>query len=897
LCGLLGVGAVRADLVAYNFFGADIPAGGVGTAGHVTRVGLSDRLILPAPLYFEDFESGHETLVSSVAGWSETNRTDRLTPGLDPNDPRSDTYLGWALISSARLGAVFGSRRLQVAPGQELNHQPVTLLMSNRLVYAESDRRSGNQLQVLFSPPYDLAGHEGVVLVLDSAYEQNQDSIAGVEYSKDGGATWLPVVYWLDDQGGAADIIRTNGVIDVRATLGTARTDQAFGLAYSNFLGAPVSESLRPHLVGRTNDDSVEAKRVEIFRLPGADREPDVRFRFFQAGTSSWYWGVDNWGLYSVPEIEVASGRLTRYGDGTDTGITVTLTVHGRPLSATRPQPVVPPGPPPGSAAAEAFPLDLGAAGSTSLYAGQTHAIEFTGLDPQKVYEIVLYSDLGFGDGATGHMLRCTLSGAPSFANASGVAPPWSVISGAQRETVTIDVSDNGRAGRGYVCRFTEVRSGNDGAVRLSLASPQGACLNALKLVETQPPRIWLAEVSALTDQSATVHGVQALEAPAPVNLCYGLAPGGQSTNAWERVVFLGILPPGPFTAELAGLDTFKKYYVAVCSAGSGEEAWSAVRWFRPQQQGLLYATGFEPGEAHPYALGALAGQGPPALWQVLEGSAVVQQARTAHGLQAVQAGDGTLDVSLPVAEPVLWVDAFFLETGLANPPVVPTNRASGVIYFSATDGILALDGNGGGGGRFVSVAPSFPTNVFVRVTTRNDYVNRRYDVWVDGVLSRAGLGFKDDAVTTFSGARRRSAATSYLDDFSVSRWGLDADSDGDGVVDLDEAKFYGSYPLLADSDGDGAGDGLEIRAGTDPADAASVFALDWVRDAQQNVRIRVPTLTGRQYTLQRRREAGAGPWENVADATAIPGDGTVREFLQTPDGWDYFYRGVIVNR
>ena len=45
-------------------------------------------------------------------------------------------------------------------------------------------------------------------------------------------------------------------------------------------------------------------------------------------------------------------------------------------------------------------------------------------------------------------------------------------------------------------------------------------------------------------------------------------------------------------------------------------------------------------------------------------------------------------------------------------------------------------------------------------------------------------------------------------------------------VVDLDEAKFYGSYPLLADSDRDGASDADEIAAGTHPANPGSIFAV-----------------------------------------------------------------------
>lgn len=889
--GFLLSATAHADFVAYNFFGKDVIGNPVS---NVTRIGVSPRLNLPTPLYFENFDSGTETQVSSVTGWAETNRTDRLTAGLNPGDPVSDTYLGWALLTYPRLSTVFGSRRLQVAPGQEVNGQPVTQLLSNNLLYAESDLRSGNQVQVLFSPIYNLSGRTGVVLVFNSAYEQNQDSMAGVEYSINGGNTWLPVIYMVDRD----DIIRDGlGNIDAVATLNTARSDQAYGLAYSAWMAAPVTAALAPYISGRINDDTVESKRVEVFRLPAADNQSNVRFRLVQAGTASWYWAIDNWSLYSLPYTDVAAGQLKNQASGANTTVTLTLSANGRPLSAGAPSGSVPLGPETGSAAFNAFPINLDSAGYTTLYPGQTNYLDFGGLDPLKVYEIVLYSDRGTGDRSTGELLTYTISDALNFSNTSVSAPPLSVISGMQNESVTIDVTDNGRGDRGYVCRFTGVRSGSDGDLRITLTSAQGACLNALKVVETTPQQISIAGVSALTEHSATINGLQGMETTAAVYICYGLANGGNSTNNWEHVIFLGNLPPGQFAADLSGLDTFKKHYVSLYSVGPGETAWSSVQDFRPQYQGLLYATGFEPGEANPYSPGNLAGQGAPGQWTVSQGSAVIQQTTSAHGLQAVQAGDCTIDASLIATQQVLWVDAFFLESGLTNRPIVPTNIASSVLYFSATDGILALDGDGNGGGKFESIAPTFPTNVFVRVTIRNDYLNKRYDVWIDGVLRRAGLAFKDNSMAKFSGARRRSGATSFMDDFSVSVWGLDADTDGDGLVDLDEAKFWGAYPMLADSDGDGASDSQEVQAHTDPGDPASVFALKVAVDGQKNVQIKVPTITGLQYTLQRRMTLGSGPWEDVTNATNFPGDGTAKEFLQTPDGQNYFYRGVIINR
>lgn len=65
------------------------------------------------------------------------------------------------------------------------------------------------------------------------------------------------------------------------------------------------------------NDDSVESKRIELFRLPQADNQPAVRFRFAHAGTDSWYFGLDNFGLYALaatpPPPPVL--HITRTGD------------------------------------------------------------------------------------------------------------------------------------------------------------------------------------------------------------------------------------------------------------------------------------------------------------------------------------------------------------------------------------------------------------------------------------------------------------------------------------------------------------------------------------------------------------------------------------------------------
>ncbi|HXG48570.1 MAG TPA: LamG-like jellyroll fold domain-containing protein [Methylomirabilota bacterium] len=255
------------------------------------------NVLLPPPIVLETFDSVAEGELP--VGWTATNATSSLNGVLDLNDPLSDSYLNWTVISSNRLFAVFGQNRLGVTT-VATNGTVVPALMNGNLVYAESDNRGGSQLQVLMSPDFDLTGHTNVYLSFNSIYAQNQDSFGGVEYSVDEGITWHPVLYMVDRD----DIILdANGQVDAVATLNTDRGDQAFGLAYNTGVLAPITPDLAPYISGRVNDDQIESKRVEFFRLPLADNQPRVRLRFVQSGTASWYFGLDDVGLYSITQV------------------------------------------------------------------------------------------------------------------------------------------------------------------------------------------------------------------------------------------------------------------------------------------------------------------------------------------------------------------------------------------------------------------------------------------------------------------------------------------------------------------------------------------------------------------------------------------------------------------
>lgn len=290
--------------------------GGVREALLTYTVAPYADYILPDPIWLETFDNVPEGTMP--AGWTTFSP---ITPAgyEDLDNPNSDSYLVWVVISRDRVASITAwnaSQRLNT-PEAYINGQRVESLIQGQFAYHESDVRSGSQYAELFSPEVNLTGKSDIYLVYHSIYTQNQDNIAGTEYSIDGGTTWLPVVYMIDKD----DLINTpEGTLDAEATLTAARADTAqyqdpitgetIGLTYGAFVKAARNTwpTLAPYISGRINDDQMESKRIERFRLPLADNQARVKLRFFQAGTASWFYGVDNVGLYSIsgpqaPEI------------------------------------------------------------------------------------------------------------------------------------------------------------------------------------------------------------------------------------------------------------------------------------------------------------------------------------------------------------------------------------------------------------------------------------------------------------------------------------------------------------------------------------------------------------------------------------------------------------------
>lgn len=277
-------------------------------------------LTLPTPLFAENFDSTPEGELPS--GWTTTTYTIPQNFEEDLGNLDSFTYSRWTVVEAARfqnpLAAYSGAptddyqRVLLENPMTVVNGQLVSPLAQGKILFGNSGyRNGGSQYLDVVSKSYDLSGKTDIFLYFHSIWEQNQDSIGGVEYSVDGGASWLPGIYYID----GPDIVRDgDGNIDAVATLEAPHGDTAVyfdavtgeqkGGKYADYLLAPIGPDLSANIAARVDDSPTNGKRVEFVRLPMAANQPNVRLRFFHAGTDSWYFGVDNVAIHSIPTVE-----------------------------------------------------------------------------------------------------------------------------------------------------------------------------------------------------------------------------------------------------------------------------------------------------------------------------------------------------------------------------------------------------------------------------------------------------------------------------------------------------------------------------------------------------------------------------------------------------------------
>jgi hypothetical protein len=315
------------------------------------------RLVLPAPKILETFDEYPED--SQPTDWVFWNFTAHNNDGRDITNQKSESYEDWVLVDVSHIVSIDGSSPYTIDPGQFIEVDGTSYeiknstapeggypewLMSGNVLYAESDSRSNTdtrggpnkgQTQFIITKPYDLSSFKDVLITFSSIYEQNQDSLGAVEYSIDGGANWLPVMYFLEEP----DIkLNADGTVDAVRTFRDANGDTSTwvdndvpkGGNYGDGIAAPITAALGDYVVPRINDGDTEGKRIEVARLAGAAGKSDVRLRLASLGTDSWYFAIDNLAFYDLGGGAAApSLKVSRSGD------TVTITFEGALLESS----------------------------------------------------------------------------------------------------------------------------------------------------------------------------------------------------------------------------------------------------------------------------------------------------------------------------------------------------------------------------------------------------------------------------------------------------------------------------------------------------------------------------------------------------------------------------------
>ncbi len=291
-------------------------------------------------------------LGSTWYAWDFTYIEDQTSHAAgDVTDPQSNYYMSWVVVAIDDFAGIEGDSK-NVLPGQTVNGQPVDQIAFNNVFMAESDNRTGNgtgtadgntgfdngQVQYAYSKDYDLSSVTNPVVSWSSIYKQNQDNLGAIEYSIDQGATWNPVIYYLDGGKIGSDptdiLFNFDGTVDVAGTFNFVRgevpiwfdeTGTHRGHKYGDGVAAPFTQALSPYFAPRINDDKTEGKRIEAVRIPLAAKQPHVRLRLAQLGTCSWYIGIDNLGFYDVaPFVSPASIITGITSNGTNLTITWT---------------------------------------------------------------------------------------------------------------------------------------------------------------------------------------------------------------------------------------------------------------------------------------------------------------------------------------------------------------------------------------------------------------------------------------------------------------------------------------------------------------------------------------------------------------------------------------------